>query len=172
MTLLILSDSHGRADNILRAYERNRQAAEILFLGDGLNDVQRVGFDGKVPICVRGNCDAGGVFSFSDVPAERILSFGEYNILMLHGHNYGVKSSLERAIARAAEKGADLLLYGHTHIRRDVYLPEGTEIGDVRLVKPLRVFNPGSIGSPRNGGYSFGLITIRSKDILTSHGEI
>ncbi len=169
MTLLVLSDSHGRVNKIEAALALNKNADAILFLGDGLRDISRAELEGKSVISVSGNCDA---FTFSAAPDEHMARFGEYNVLLTHGHAFYVKQTLSRAIAYAAQRDADLLLYGHTHTRHDEYFPEGTEIGGVTLRKPLHVFNPGSIGNPRDGRYSFGIITIRGKDILTSHGEV
>lgn len=172
MTLLVLSDSHGRVNKIESAFALNPNADAILFLGDGLRDIDRAEILGKPIVAVRGNCDVFGFSSLTSAPDEHMTSFGEYNVMLMHGHTFYVKETLSRAIAYAASKGADLLIYGHTHTRHDEYIPQGTEIGGAVLTKPLRVFNPGSIGSPRDGRYSFGLITIRGKDILTSHGEV
>lgn len=64
------------------------------------------------------------------------------NILYLavHGHKYGVKRSLETLKAAARKKGADILLYGHTHERFCSY-----EDG-------LYIMNPGSTSCPRDCG--------------------
>ena len=172
MTLLVLSDSHGRFDKIKEAFDLNRGVLAVLFLGDGLRDVERVDFLHKPVISVRGNCDTFGFFADSLPQEERMVRFGEYNIMLMHGHRFSVKGSLDTAMAYAARRGADILLFGHTHIRYDKYFAEGTELGGEILKKPLRVFNPGSIGAPRESGYSFGLIGIRGKDVLTSHGEL
>ena len=169
MTLLVISDSHGKIDRIEKAVALNPNCEAILFLGDCLRDLDRAETLGRQVIAVRGNCD----FSSSVCePEERIVRFGEYNIMLMHGHRLGVKGGDGTAIAYAAKKGADVLLYGHTHTRLERHFGEGEKIGDVVLEKPLSVFNPGSIGEPRDGRASFGVIVIRGKDILLSHGEI
>ena len=170
MTLIVLSDSHGRVDKIEAAVSKNKNAAAILFLGDGLRDLDRAELYGIPVISVRGNCDFFS--SLADTPEEQTVRFGEYNIMMMHGHSHYVKHGIGSAAAHAAASGADILLYGHTHERLDKYIPDGEELGETVLKKPLRVFNPGSIGAPRDGRYSFGLITIRGRDVLTSHGEV
>ena len=55
MELLIVSDSHGRAENIQSALERQIKAPDaILFLGDGARDLDRL-FVCDMPIwAVRG----------------------------------------------------------------------------------------------------------------------
>lgn len=168
MTILVLSDSHGRVNNISDAVALNKNAEAVLFLGDGLRDLSRAETLGKPIISVRGNCD----ISSSDVNGVYTLSFGEYNIMLTHGHLFSVKSTLDTLAAHAASIGADIALFGHTHIPFDKYLPAGSTVGGVMLQKPLRLFNPGSIGEPRGSRASFGLITIRGRDILTSHGEL
>jgi predicted phosphodiesterase len=86
---------------------------------------------------------------------------------MLHGHTRGVKSGIGEAISAAVQRDADILLFGHTHQPLEKYIPvEDSTEGEI-LKKPLRVFNPGSLGSG-----SFGLIDIRGKDVLMSHGSI
>ena len=169
MTLLVLSDSHGRSDNVSRAIEAAGKVDAILFLGDGLRDVESLSAD--APICaVRGNCDFFGYAAF-DEPDERIISFGEYNVMMMHGHTRSVKDSPEYAIAYAAGRGADILLFGHTHQRLERYIEKGSTVMGVTLEKPMWVLNPGSIGSSASG-YSFGIVTIRGKDVLLSFGKI
>ena len=169
MTLLVISDTHGRVDRIEGALELNRNCEAVIFLGDCLRDIERAELSGKPVIAVRGNCDALGSCLGEE---EHIVSFGEYNIMLTHGHTLGVKHSMVNAISYAVRKDVDILLYGHTHLRHDEYIPEGTDIYGLTLKKPLRLFNPGSLGNPREGRPSFGLIGIRGKDVLSSHGEL
>ena len=163
MEILIFSDSHGRSDKLRAAIEKCGNFDEILFLGDGLRDIEALP-EGNMSICVRGNCD---MFGADDYPTERILRFGEYTVMMTHGHTYSVKSALERAAQAASARGADMLIFGHTHIRTDIYLPEGSDVGGVILPRPLRLFNPGSI---KEG--SFGRLTLKNNAPLTSFGEV
>lgn len=66
--------------------------------------------------------------------------------LLCHGHTLGVKSSLLRASYEARERGAQALLYGHTHIPHIDY-HDG-----------LWLVNPGSIGDHRRPSY--GVLTV------------
>lgn len=170
MTALILSDSHGKADMVARAVRQAGRVDLLLFLGDGLRDLY--GLEESMPVVsVRGNCDLFSFFGDNSVPEERIIRLGEYTVLMMHGHTAGVKASYVSAAERAARLGADILLFGHTHQRFERYLGEGTELLDLTLKKPLYIFNPGSIGQPREGCPSFGLMTLRDNGVLLSHGE-
>jgi len=172
MKLLVLSDTHGRIDVISRVLKMHSDADAILFLGDGISDMIRCLDNTERLYCVRGNCD-GNTFSQNIyAPKELLITFGEYNILMMHGYNYGVKGTLTHALKYAAQREADVLLYGHTHIALEKYFPSDTDIDGVKLKKPLYAFNPGSLYSSYGGEASYGLIQIKNKNILFSHGLI
>ena len=168
MTLLVLSDSHGNTYALREAIDRARPDG-ILFAGDGLRDLTYC--DSNVPLwAVRGNCDI--LLSQSlivngreiDAPEEEIVVIDGIRILLLHGHTVGVKSGLANAIERAALRGADVLVYGHTHRPVECRItPEDTSYGSL-LQKPLLLFNPGSIGKD----HCFGTLTVRGGQVLGS----
>ena len=162
MKILVVSDSHGRYDRFRTLMSMHADADEILFLGDGARDTFVLG---ERAICVRGNCDS--LLSWY-VPSERMLCLGNFRILMMHGHEQLVKSGIDRALAYAHGKGADILLFGHTHVCFEKYYPDGVSVGDIMLEHPMYAFNPGSIGY--NG--SFGLIEIKNGSVLFSHGTV
>ena len=175
MRFLVLSDSHRNRFNIASAVKRMPDCDAILFLGDGIGDFDDTNrFDSHPLWCVRGNCDMFSFFNNSseNIPEELILHFEEYTVMMMHGHRFGVKSSLEHAIIYASNANADILLFGHTHTPFEKYLPEGKKIGDITLSKPLYLFNPGSIGQMNSGSYSFGTMTLTSKGVLFGHGKL
>ena len=168
ITLPIFSDSHGYGSRLRTVLERlsaiGEEPSEMIFLGDGArNFLMSVPEKTKV-YAVLGNCDDTSVFG-SDiydkdgeiVPFERIEDIGGVRILMMHGHRYGVKGSLEKAIERAEKVGADILLFGHTHQPLEKRIPE----------KNLLVFNPGALADGR-----FGLLSINGREILLSHGTV
>ena len=173
MNLLVISDSHGRLSNVEEAIRRTRPDA-ILFAGDGLRDISRA--DPPCPVfAVRGNCDTmvstvilGGVEVTPD--DERCIDLDGVRILLCHGHRYGVKSTLSVAISHAAARGADLLVFGHTHTPTELTLLPGHGDMAASLEKPLIVLNPGSIGDGLTP--SFGTITIRGGRPLCGHGRL
>ncbi|MBQ9086356.1 MAG: YfcE family phosphodiesterase [Clostridia bacterium] len=173
MTLLVLSDTHGRRDRVLEVIALHPEAYAVLFLGDGIRDLPEELFALGRPMlaAVRGNCDMvwGSEPSLGE---ELLLSFGSYRFLLMHGHRYGVKSGTGRAVAYAAARGADVLLYGHTHVAEERYLPEGTDLGGKGSERPMWVFNPGSLGAPAEGHPSYGLIQIQNGQLLFSHGSL
>ena len=175
MTLLVLSDLHGRRDRAEEVLARHRRTEAVLFLGDGIRSLpyESCVANGRLFAGVRGNCDGGSLFGDAYAyPEELLLNIGEYTVMMLHGHTRSVKSGIGRAARYAAERGADLLLYGHTHIPEERYFPAGAELEGYTLTKPLWVMNPGSLGEPRDGKPSFGVVELRGGQILLSHGTL
>lgn len=112
MKILVLSDSHGNVDNMIRAVERV-QPQQVLHLGDCQRDLTalQAAFPGMPMEGVPGNCDWGSC----DQP-ERLLELGGVRVFMLHGHTRNVKSSPMAAMYAAREYGAQVLLFGHTHV--------------------------------------------------------
>lgn len=171
MTLLIVSDTHGRPDLLTEAIRRTRPDG-ILFAGDGLRDLTRAEL--PCPLwAVRGNCDwmqspciVGGVTL--EAEDEELITLQGLRILLTHGHRYGVKGGLGTAVARAVQLDADALIFGHTHIPLELHLsPE--ETGTLSVTKPLTVFNPGSLGERP---HTFGTLTLRGGQPLFGHGEL
>lgn len=170
MDILVISDSHGRRENIEEAISRQiKKPDAIIFLGDGLRDMTYAQ-TGDIPIYqVSGNCDMGGFFSDNEVLTEQTVELGGKRIFFTHGHRYGVKSTLTPLISEAATRDADIVLYGHTHEGFERELMGDSEYG-IRLKKPLYIMNPGSIGSYP---YYFGAISIdRDGRVLLSHGSL
>lgn len=170
MKFLILSDTHRHTENIMRAVKLNRDADAILFLGDGLSDIDSLSCNGITCWCVRGNCDGFSLFSKEDAPDELLHRFGEYNIMMMHGHLHGVKYGYTSAAEYAYSKGADILLFGHTHCPTEKYYPAGSTIGNTVTERPFRLFNPGSAGLGHPP--TFGTLDITDKGIVFGHGEL
>ena len=132
MTVLVLSDSHGNVGNMIRAVEQV-QPDRVLHLGDCQRDLTAL--EREFPALpmegVPGNCDWGSC----DQP-ERLLELGGVRIFMLHGHTRNVKSSPMAALYAAKEYGAQVLLFGHTHV--PLVDNDGT----------LLTLNPGAAGDP------------------------
>ncbi len=171
--IIVFSDSHGRSDGIVAAAAMH-PTADVIHLGDGVDDVAQAHLTGRRIWCVRGNCEE---FSFScsiygASPRELLIETCGLKIFAIHGNRENVKYGIEKAVCSAASHGADILLFGHTHVPYEDYIPSGTEyeLGAV-LSKPLRILNPGSIG--KGHPYpSYGLITICGKNVILSHGQV
>ena len=132
MQVLIVSDVHGSGEALRLALMDCPQAQVVFCLGDGVREYEAA--QAREPardFCiVRGNCD----FAAGDTPALAVREIEGHRILCLHGHLHGVKQSLLRAEYEARERGADILLFGHTHVPYEEHR-DG-----------LYLCNPGSLG--------------------------
>ena len=142
--ILVLSDSHGNINNMIYAVKSNRPDM-IIHLGDCWADA--VNLQKKYPDIpmerVPGNCDCT-----LETPV-RILYIEGIKILICHGHTYGVKGGYLNLELAAREKEVDIALFGHTH--RVFY----------DWHNGVKLFNPGSIGSPGYGAPpSYGLLYV------------
>ncbi len=162
--ILVMSDSHGDRRGIENALQLQTSPLDaIIHLGDGCSDLQYCNIPPNCAVfAVRGNCDII-TFGKDRYPYERVINFGDFKFLIMHGHRFAVKDSITSAVEYASSLSADVLLFGHTHMPSEQYLREGGTVGESILKKPLYVFNPGSIGGYKS---SFGNIQIIDKNIV------
>lgn len=88
MRLLVASDSHRAAGNLLDIVELHLEDSDVLlFLGDGENDLENVRmlYPRLHILQVAGNCDWG-----SDLPAWGTAKLGGKTVLYTHGHPFHV----------------------------------------------------------------------------------
>ena len=150
--LLVLSDSHGGRDaieRILKAESKNIDA--LIFLGDGLRDLELAltKYPRLRAYSVAGNCDYGAL-----EPTDGLAAFDGVVIFYTHGHMYGVKYDLDTLADAAAARGAEVALFGHTHVPLVDY--DGA----------LWVMNPGAAGDYTRP--TCGLLTIREGIVTCS----
>lgn len=150
MKILVMSDMHGNTSNFERAIEREKDAKNIIFLGDGLSKAEELSYiyEDRNFYMVPGNCDGFALFE----PATKIIKINGVKILITHGHAFSVKTSLNQLKERAALEGVSVALYGHTH-KADITLERGTFF-----------VNPGTLAG-FNGLYSYATIEIKDKVI-------
>ena len=169
MKILVFSDSHNNPALMLSAVRAHLSAPAssgtleaVFFLGDGIEDFERMRNELPGPRyeAVLGNCDSYRLLEGGSW--EKTVECGGLRFLLMHGHRHSVKSGIQRAADYAVAKGADVLLYGHTHEAFDERL-DGSSGGSVRVI------NPGSVGSWF--GASFALLEIRDGQLFVSFGE-
>ena len=171
MKLLIASDIHGAAEwceRLVAAIERE-QPDRVVLLGDLLyhgprNDLPAdydprrvIGLLSSIdpaPLCVRGNCDAEVdqmvlPFPIMDTMATIRDEEAGRTLWLTHGHVFGpgLHNSTDRL--PPLEDG-DAFVYGHTHIKVNTCLTAEEN-------KTFMVFNPGSVGIPKDGTHSYGI---------------
>lgn len=168
MKCLIFSDTHGDAMGMRGALCRHPDAEAVFFLGDGISDFDAVAAaGGRTWFAVRGNCDFR---TYSPALGGEVPTVGETvllsrRIVFCHGHTAGAKAGVGGLLALAEERGADILLFGHTHTPLEQYFPDAK--------RPVWLFNPGSASfSPSVGHPTFGILTLTENSVLFSHGVL
>ena len=163
MKCLVFSDSHGDKYNMTRALRLHRDAEIVFFLGDGLSDIDEVryAFTSVKFLAVRGNCDMRTFALDSMIGKTAEIEISAKRIVYTHGDLYGAKYGTGGLEKLAADKSADIVLFGHTHTPALEYFSD--------YENPFYLFNPGSIGN-REGSY--GIITLtEGQEPLFSHGN-
>jgi len=143
--IVVVSDSHNSFSALHRLIKAEPKAELFIHLGDGEPEFESLhrGCPDKRMIFVKGNSDWGSHSKDEDM----VTCLGK-QIFFTHGHRYGVKQGLDLLHRRAKSLGADIALFGHTHIAMNLYH------GGIHLL------NPGSIALPRDGAPSYGVIDL------------
>ncbi len=150
MKILVVSDTHGCTEYLRDVLIRYSARADmIIHLGDGEKDYNDLIKPNPIETYfVRGNCDFA-----STAPECELIEAAGKKIFFTHGYRYSVKYGLSSLKSAARSHGADIVLFGHTHIAHSEY-----EDG-------LYIVNPGSLGW-RSQSPSFALIDIVSSGIM------
>lgn len=136
MRLLVISDTHGNHTNFDRVWERVSGVDLLIHLGDVEQGEDYIRFSVDCPAYfVRGNNDF-----FSDLPREKELILEGWHLFFCHGHAYYVSAGEDHLKREARGRGAEIVLYGHTH-RPVIHREEN-----------LLLLNPGSLTYPRQEG--------------------
>lgn len=136
MKILIVSDTHGVHRNYDKVIEREGKIDMLLHMGDIEGGELYIENTARCPVyMVAGNCDF-----YSVLPEEEEVKIGKYKILMTHGHGYYVSRDKNRLKNEAVKRGAQIAMYGHTHVP------------DIDLDGDVMVINPGSLSFPRQDG--------------------
>lgn len=124
MKIIVTSDLH-KNEKALNYILYNFDADLYIDCGDSqMNNYQLRNFE-----TVLGNCD------YENYPRYRIINvYDGLNIFITHGHLYSLSSMLKLA----KDNNCNIVLYGHTHIKR------------LDLIDGIYVANPGSITKPRS----------------------
>lgn len=111
-TIIVTSDTHGRVENLYHIYKQNRKADMFIHLGDYASDAEAASSRLGIHVeCIKANGDIG-----STLPLVKEFVVDRNKIIAVHGHIQRVKYSLLRLSFFAREEGADIVLFGHTHV--------------------------------------------------------
>lgn len=157
LRILIMSDSHGRNENVELAIAQVREEIGefqmLIHLGD-VGDARELESLAGVPCCiVRGNTDYDAKLLNANV-----IEAGGHRIFATHGHLYQVDMRLDLLRFAALENDCDIAMYGHTHVP---YLEEDPD--------DVTILNPGSISKPRQADhrYTYMVMEIDDEDEVT-----
>lgn len=137
MKILVVSDTHGINSGFIEAVEKE-QPDLIIHCGDGKGIEMKCQDVVKCPMhIVRGNSDEMP----NNLPLEKEVEVEGYKIFLAHGHKHLVYAGTQWLIEAGRERGANIVMFGHTHIPH------------VEEVNGMLVMNPGSITMPRQGDF-------------------
>jgi putative phosphoesterase len=185
MKLVIASDIHGAAEKCARLMEaiERIQPERVVLLGDLLyhgprNDlpadyapkrvIEMLNSIADEVFAVRGNCEAEVdqmVLGFPCMATYNVLFDPDarggagMSLFLTHGHVYGpgIHNSVS---AWPVLPAGSALVYGHTHkkvLGTSETLPELEGSPEAEGHPGITVFNPGSVGIPKDGTASFGI---------------
>lgn len=136
MKVGIVSDSHGntRAIDAMLAHPAAQDVRLWFHAGDVVPDAEYLEMmtDTEV-VRVAGNCD----WPDERVRDDEVREVAGHRIFLTHGHIYGVRYTTQMLREQAEACGADVAIYGHTHV---------AEVSPGKLT----VLNPGSVARPRD----------------------
>lgn len=110
MKILLVSDTHGK-EGALKEALKIEKPDFLCHMGDVEGSEDYIREIAHCPIAmVAGNNDF-----FSDLNEEVMFELQGFKIWMTHGHYYYIGLGTERLKEEGRAKGADIVLYGHTH---------------------------------------------------------
>lgn len=127
MKIIVITDTHNYIENAQMIIKKTDGVTDVIHLGDMVSDA--VELSSMFPEIkfhfIKGNNDW-----FSNGDEKLFMCACGKNIFAVHGHQYKVKNTLLNIALKAKSIGADVVLFGHTHIMCD------TEYDGVRLINP------------------------------------
>ena len=146
MRILVISDSHGKNDDVKQVIEQVGDIDMFIHLGD----IER----GPEYIRQLANCEthmiAGNNDYDIDLPETDSFMIADKKVFITHGHRFYVGAGLDKLRQYGIDNGYDIVMFGHTHVP---YLERN---------KDITLLNPGSISYPRQDGrkHTFMLIDV------------
>lgn len=144
MKIAVFSDSHGCVQNMIDAVNAV-QPDMIIHLGDCTRDAESLGEEFPlIPLAnVKGNCD----FDFV-APEDRTFEVEGVRFFIAHGHRQNVKFGTLPFLNSVYFSGAQIGLFGHTHIAK------------IKEIEDVTIMNPGTCKMCARP--TFGVITVKN----------
>ena len=143
---LVISDTHNFISNAVELIEKLKPDY-CIHLGDMIQDCEELEyiFPRQKFIFVKGNNDWA---KNSMYPDDRFFELEGKKFFLCHGHKFHVKSGTDYLKSHAKSLGADIVLFGHTHVRH------------LECDGDMFIMNPGSISG-------YGIINIENGRVTT-----
>lgn len=156
MKILVVSDTHGRDENLETVVYREAPFDMLVHCGDVEGREIFIEALAEVPCCiVSGNNDF-----FSDLPREEEIEIAGKKFLVTHGHYYGVSIDETGVVEEAHSRNCDGVMFGHTH--RPV----------LEVIDGILAINPGSLSYPRQMGRRPSYVVLETDEDGNIIGEI
>ena len=153
MRIVVFSDTHQNTELFVQCTHQamdNGKIDVLIHCGDGVRDLEAIESEllRRNPhirlYAVRGNCD----LTAFQYPGTETANLNGVRALITHGHLYRVKHGLGPLARAAADMGARIAFFGHTH------QPLTKEKHGVRLI------NPGSLATLLQAGNAYLQVTV------------
>lgn len=156
MRILIVSDTHKKGRILEKVLNQLGEIDFFIHLGDIEGEEAYIAslLDCRYEL-VAGNNDF-----FTDCRKEAEIKLEDYKVLLTHGHYYYVSMGVETLRKEAIARGADIVMYGHTH--RPL----------VSIEEDVTILNPGSLAYPRQEGRQPSFIMMEIDDKGKAHYKI
>ena len=156
MKILVVSDTHGRDENLETVVYREAPFDMLVHCGDVEGREIFIEALAEVPCCiVSGNNDF-----FSDLPREEEIEIAGKKFLVTHGHYYGVSIDETGVVEEARSRNCDGVMFGHPH--RPV----------LEVIDGILAINPGSLSYPRQMGRRPSYVVLETDEDGNITGEI
>ncbi len=133
MRILVISDSHGRNDDVAGVIRQVGAIDMLIHCGDVERGDDYIRSLVDCPVyMVAGNNDYN-----LDLPPKVIVQIEDYRVMVVHGHTYHVYRDTRYLKKVALENKIDVVMFGHTHVP---FIDIGPDI---------TILNPGSLSYPR-----------------------
>ena len=160
MKILVMSDSHGKNDDVKQLIDQVGSVDMTIHLGD----IER----GDDYIRTIANCPDDQVYMVMgnndynlELPWQQEIQIAGKRVFITHGHRFYVNGGVDRIRQFGLDNHYDLVLFGHTHVPF------------LSIEENITIMNPGSISYPRQGErkQTFAIIDIDAKgEFHYSHG--
>ena len=154
MKIIAVSDTHGSFRAMEKVLKLHKNADIVVHCGDSQSDIEEIKekYPDHTYVAVKGNCDFYNFYNeIEEFDAEGV------HFMATHGHRLDVKWSMDVLINAAKERGAQVAIFGHTHIPYNKY-----EDG-------VYLINPGACAGLRA---TYAVIEVKDGQILTNLAHI